>query len=408
MVALPTYNNSVLPDITGRALGSADKRWDGFFRDLNFSGSLIGAVSGFGSVVNNIAGTDSVNVQSNSGDGAGLKLRMRISNPTGTQPITYFKNTSVEVGNTSSADSVIVPWRFYSAPADYGVRNYIDFYRPGDAVNVALSIGPRGSIVSYTPSSSENMAFQIMRTGELQPLFLLNSAGQLTFGLGGATAPDTGLGRIATSWLSIDNRQGGFGNLSLAFAHFYAAQGTAPMQVDSTTQVANLNASLLAGSSWANPPTIGSGVAPDVNANNVVVNAQLISNIPTGTPPLIVASRTVIENLTVKQLYDATLDSTVNNNGTAVKHRRVAIPSVAAGASVLFRVTWTTPFADANYTTIATLFDSQSVGGTQINPGLQLMRKVGQAADYAEFMITNNDGTNARAQGVLHIVAIRG
>jgi hypothetical protein len=296
----------------------------------------------------------------------------------------------------------------YSAPADYGVTNYISFFRPGDSVNVALAVDTKGQINSLTPSSGALAAFLLARAGEAQAIFYISPAGALVFGGGGAAIADTDISRIAPSWLSIGNRAGGYGNLSLAFAHFYAAQGTAPMQVDSTTQVANLNASLLAGSSWANPPTIGSSVAPDVNANNVVVNAQLTSNIPTGTPPLVVASRTVIENLTVKQLYDATLDSTVNNNGSAVKHRRVAIPSVAAGASILFRVTWTTPFADASYTTIATLFDSQSVGGTQINPGLQLMRKVGQAADYAEFMITNNDGTNARAQGVLHVVAIRG
>jgi hypothetical protein len=403
---LPTYNNSVLPDITGRALGSADKRWDGFFRDINFTGVLSGAVSGFGSVVNSVAGTDSINVQSNSGDGAGLKLRMRLSNPVGAQPITYFKNTSIEIGGASSADSTPVPVNFM---APIGGVNYISFKRPADPVNEAMRIDCFGCIWSYTPSSPGAFgAFRVIRTGEPQPLLDITIDGDIQFGGGGSVGPDAGLKRIAPSWLALDNRIGGYGNLSLAFAHFYAAQGTAPMQVDSTTQVANLNASLLAGSSWANPPTIGSGVAPDVNANNVVVNAQLTSNIPTGTPPLVVASRTVIENLTVKQLYDATLDSTVNNNGSAVKHRRVAIPSVAAGASILFRVTWTTPFADANYTTIATLFDSQSVGGTQINPGLQLMRKVGQAADYAEFMITNNDGTNARAQGVLHIVAIRG
>jgi hypothetical protein len=405
---MPTFNNDVIPDITGRKLGNADKRWDGFFRDINFSGVLSGAVSGFGSVVNNVAGTDSINVQSNSADGAGLKLRMRLSNPAGSQPITYFKNTSIQIGGTSSADSLAVPIIMYAAIGDYGVRNYMEFHIPGDSVNVALFIASRGEIISQTSASGASSAFRVIRPGDAQPLFDISPLGALYFGAGGSSAFDAGIERIAPSWLSVNNRQGGFGNLSLAFAHFYAAQGTAPMQVDSTTQVANLNASLLAGSSWANPPTIGSGVAPDVNANNVVVNAQLTSNIPTGTPPLVVASRTVIENLTVKQLYDATLDSTVNNNGSAVKHRRVAIPSVAAGASILFRVTWTTPFADANYTTIATLFDSQSVGGTQINPGLQLMRKVGQAADYAEFMITNNDGTNARAQGVLHVVAIRG
>jgi hypothetical protein len=408
--SVPTYNNDVIPDITGRKLGNTDKRWDGFFRDLNFTGALNGAGggSGLGAIVNAVAGTDSLNIQSNSGDGAGTLLRMRISNPAGSQPITYLKNTSLEIGGTAGADSVIVPFRMYSAPADYGVRNYINFYRPGDAVNVALAIGPRGGITSYTPSSAEPTSFAVMRTGEAQPLLIILSTGAIAFGGGGAGVPDAGISRIAPSWLAIDNRIGGYGNLSLAFAHFYAAQGTAPMQVDSTTQVANLNVSYLAGSSWANPPTIGSSVPPDINANNIAYNGQLSANVPTGTPPFNIASRTVVENLTVKQLYDVTLDSTVNPNGTALKHRRSAIPSVAAGASVLFRITWTTPFPDANYTVVATIFDSQIVGGTQINPGLQLMRKVGQAADYAEFMITNNDPTNARAQGVLHAIGIRG
>jgi hypothetical protein len=78
------------------------------------------------------------------------------------------------------------------------------------------------------------------------------------------------------------------------------ATGTAPFTVASTTVVANLNASLLLGKTWAIPDPIGATTA------NTGRFTTVTSTIATGTAPFTVTSTTVVANLNVSQLLGKT------------------------------------------------------------------------------------------------------
>ena len=78
------------------------------------------------------------------------------------------------------------------------------------------------------------------------------------------------------------------------------ATGTAPFTVASTTNVANLNASLLDGQNWNSPGLIGS-VTPQTGRFTTVT-----STATTGTAPFVVASTTNVANLNASSLNGAT------------------------------------------------------------------------------------------------------
>ena len=75
------------------------------------------------------------------------------------------------------------------------------------------------------------------------------------------------------------------------------ASGTAPFIVASNTVVANLNAALLNGTSWAAPGAIG-GTTPSTGAfTTLSATGQITSTLASGTAPFVVASNTVVANL---------------------------------------------------------------------------------------------------------------
>jgi hypothetical protein len=82
--------------------------------------------------------------------------------------------------------------------------------------------------------------------------------------------------------------------------------GTAPFTVASSTAVANLNASLLLGGTWASPGAIGGTAPGSASFTTVSVNGQITSTLATGTPPLVIASTTNIPNLNASSLNGAT------------------------------------------------------------------------------------------------------
>jgi hypothetical protein len=52
------------------------------------------------------------------------------------------------------------------------------------------------------------------------------------------------------------------------------------------------------------------------------------------------------------------VDSSVYNDGGAIKHARVTTGSVGAGSTALITITWATAFADANYTVNASVLEA--------------------------------------------------
>lgn len=84
------------------------------------------------------------------------------------------------------------------------------------------------------------------------------------------------------------------------------ASGTAPLVVASTTVVANLNVSLLLGATWAAPGTIGSGTPNTGAFTTIAASGQITSTVTTGTAPLVIASTTAVANLNASLLLGGT------------------------------------------------------------------------------------------------------
>ncbi len=84
------------------------------------------------------------------------------------------------------------------------------------------------------------------------------------------------------------------------------ATGTAPFSIASTTNVANLNASLLNGATFAAPGAIGGGTPSAGAFTTISATGQITSTLAIGTAPFAVTSTTNVANLNASSLSGAT------------------------------------------------------------------------------------------------------
>lgn len=89
----------------------------------------------------------------------------------------------------------------------------------------------------------------------------------------------------------------------------------------------------------------------------------------------------------------------VNNNGSGFKHARVTTGSVAAGSTALVTVTWSTAFADANYTVQASVLDS-----TTTSLSLSVVHIESVVAGSITVRVLNN--SVGSLTGTIHCVAV--
>lgn len=78
---------------------------------------------------------------------------------------------------------------------------------------------------------------------------------------------------------------------------------------------------------------------------------------------------------------------------------RVTTGSVAGGGSVDVTVTWPTPFADSNYTAVASIEEGTA------GDSLRVRKVVSRAAGSVTVLVANSDALNART-GIVHVIAI--
>lgn len=399
---MPMYNSNVVPDVTGRTLGAPDKQWDVYARNIVLSGALSGTGLTTSDISNVSPDVDSINVQSGI-DQASLKLRFQITNPSVGIPVAAFKNSSILLGGINPADSPAVPIAIQLNAGD--VSNPLGIYRRGSASSLAMVIDAFGRITSYCPAYT-TYGFQVSRLGETNGIWVVDANGSIGWGAGGSNNFDTFLTRTAANALSLNNGAGGWANLSLGVLSSNAAQGTAPLNVVSTTRVPNLNADWLDGASWDAPPAIGGTTPGDGHFAALSATAQISSSLNDGvTPPLNVASAIPVPMLRVKFGSDFTVENSLVNDGSGVKHKRVTTGSVAGGATLNLQIFWTTPFATSNYTALASMFDSFGSGGS--GEGLRIKRITQINTDHIAVLIINDDATNAHT-GTVQAIGIKG
>lgn len=185
----------------------------------------------------------------------------------------------------------------------------------------SIQTGSGGGI--YSPASNSLFAGSIT----LGPVFINNSGSTDTNIHGGGSGTLT-FGNASATWNNNFSTIGGTGwaHLPALTASSYTtpgqitstlATGTAPLVIASTTNVANLNASLLGGATFAAPASIGSGTPGTGAFTTLSATGAITSTLATGTAPFTVASTTNVANLNASTLGGATFASPGAIGGTA-------------------------------------------------------------------------------------------
>lgn len=146
------------------------------------------------------------------------------------------------------------------------------------------------------------------------------------------------------------------------------ATGTAPFTVASTTVVGNLNASLLLGATWAAPGTIGSGTPSTGAFTTISASGVITSTLATGTAPFTIASTTAVANLNASLLLGSTwaIPGTI---GSTTPSTGAFTTIAASGVITSTLATGTAPFTVASTTVVGNLNVSQLLGATWAIPG---------------------------------------
>lgn len=146
-----------------------------------------------------------------------------------------------------------------------------------------------------------------------------------------------------------------------------ATTGTPPFIVSSTTAVANLNASLLLGNTWAAPGAIGGTTPGSIAATTMSASGQITSTLSTGTAPFSIASTTAVPNLNASLLLGNTWAAPGPIGGTTPGS--VAATTVSASGQITSTVTTgTAPLVVASTTNVANLNASSLLGNTWASP----------------------------------------
>jgi len=204
--------------------------------------------------------------------------------------ILYQTSNNVGIGNTSPAGKLDVSGGAF-------IRGTLTLPAQGTATgSKGYPSQPLDSLASAFNSSTKAAVSQRFRW-QAEPVGNNTSSPSgkfnLLFASGSGTPAETGLSLSAT------------GNLTGKQLVSTVATGTAPLVVSSTTQVTNLNASQLGG--LASSAFAQVGGANNFNGNqsvtgNVSATKQLISTVATGTAPLSVNSTTQVPNLNASYL----------------------------------------------------------------------------------------------------------
>lgn len=144
--------------------------------------------------------------------------------------------------------------------------------------------------------------------------------------------------------------------------------GTAPIVVASTTNVPNLNASSLNGATFAAPGSIGSTTASAGSFTTISASGIVTSTVVTGTAPLVVASTTNIPNLNASSLNGATFAAPGSIGSTTAGSG--AFTNISASGQITSTVvTGTAPLVIASTTNVPNLNASSLNGATFAAPG---------------------------------------
>jgi hypothetical protein len=193
------------------------------------------------------------------------------------------------------------------------------------------------------------------------------TSGRVPFATTGGLLTDS----AALTWSGTSFATTATGAASFSTAGGYTssvATGTAPFTATSTTACPNLNASLLLGNTWAAPGAIG-GTTPGSAAHTTIsASGQITSTVSTGTAPLVIASTTVVANLNASLLLGSTW-AAPGTIGSGTPSTGAFTTISASGVITSTIATGTAPFTVASTTVVANLNATFLSGKTHADPG---------------------------------------
>ncbi|MFQ5694817.1 MAG: hypothetical protein ACE5HB_02410 [Terriglobia bacterium] len=149
----------------------------------------------------------------------------------------------------------------------------------------------------------------------------------------------------------------------------------------------------------ATAPTVGLPLLVTRNAANLA-DVNLLTYSATDELELAQAGSPTKALGAFEMVGTATFTGGVNNDGAALKHARVSTGAVAAGASAPVTLTWTTAFADANYTVNCSVVEATASTST-----LRLHHIESVTATAVVLRVINDDPANAKT-ATLHCIAL--
>ncbi len=128
-------------------------------------------------------------------------------------------------------------------------------------------------------------------------------------------------------------------------------------------------------------------------------------NVSVGGNETVTGNATVTGNVGIVGTLEITAETTINtgiaNNGTGFEHERVTTATCNADTRCDTVITWNTAFADANYTPVCSVLDTNYVG---TNLGFVLERLAAQSAASVTATYVNQGASNVAA--VINCIAV--
>lgn len=150
---------------------------------------------------------------------------------------------------------------------------------------------------------------------------------------------------------------------------------------------------------WRYLSDIQSGLGT-IELTSQVMGVLPTANGGTGRTALVFpASGTVVVTTSPVTAVDLNVTAGVNADSGGIKHARKTTGSIGGTSSALVTVTWTTAFADANYTAVATVLDA-----TASTSALSVVHIETQSAAAVAVRVANTSGGNLT--GTLNVIAV--
>jgi hypothetical protein len=240
--------------------------------------------------------------------------------------------------------------RFSNTHTGTSVNVGAEFIASGGSTNTAIRVASGNGRVAIGQLNA-NASLDVVGTAILDAIQTtsVGANGNLLTGTGTGTSSSTSApfqiegGTTANFRLSTNGTTASTISAGSTYAAFTAASSV-------LTEAASGTHPIIATAAFL-PPTITGGVATVTNTATVYIGAAPSATVTGANMSLWVKGLTRVDG-------NLNINSGVAADGGGLKHARVTTGRISAGSTALVTITWTTAFADANYSVSASVVDA--------------------------------------------------